>query len=588
MQYSKLGPSLAQALDDYQAEGRRGLAAHVPSMGLVTAVEESPKPPRIVAFVHCEEDLPRDAFAHLGVELNSDRGRVRTGIVPLDALDELTESEAVERVVPAGRLEALMDVAGPALGIPAVHAAGLTGEGVIVGIVDTGIDVKHPAFEGRVRQVWDQTLPGPGVPEGAYGAEFTGPLMQVSQDVDGHGTHVAGIAAGADPNFLGVAPGAEIVMVKSDLLTAHIADAIRYLFRVADELGRPAVVNLSLGGHGDAHDGTDSLSAIIDALSGPGRIVCCAAGNEGNDPIHAQVDVNDGSRRTISCIVAVPAPGGQATLATFNGWYEGQDSMEVAVVGPSGVSTPYQPVIADGSPSRTYAVPEGSVRIVTPGPDPANGDHSFLILIASAPPPNMPRPQSWRLKIKGTDVTDGRVDIWTVRARTAIFTGGAVKDSVKVGAPGCATSAITVGSYTTKNWWDDLVGGGPHETGEELNDISSFSSEGPRRDGMEKPDVAAPGSVIAAAMSSHSQVSARLMVDAWNRINQGTSMACPFVAGLVALLLERDPKLDPDAVKDLLRTNSSIPGKAPGTWDLKWGYGLVDAANLASAPPLYD
>jgi len=581
MQYSKLGPTLAQALDDYRSQGRRGLAAHVPQVGLVTAVEESPKPPRVVAFVHCDEDLPADAFAHLGVELNSGSGRVRTGIVPLDALDELTEDEAIERVVPSGRLEPLMDVAGPAVGIPDLHAGGLTGQGVVVGIVDTGIDVKHPAFDGRVLQVWDQTLPGPGVPEGAYGAEFTGPLMQVAQDTDGHGTHVAGIAAGADPNFLGVAPGADIVMVKSDLLTAHIADGIRYLFRVAGDLGRPAVVNLSLGGHGDAHDGTDSLSAVIDALTGPGRIVCCAAGNEGNDPIHAQVDVNAGSWRAISCLVAVPPPGGPATLATYNGWYEGQDTMEIAVVSPSGTSTPFQPVITDGSPSRTYTLPDGSVRIVTPGPDPSNGDHSFLVLIASAPPPNTPRPQSWKLKLKAVDVTDGRVDVWTVRARTAIFTGGAVKDSVKVGAPGCATSAVTVASWTTKAWWDDLVGGGPHETGEEPNDISSFSSEGPRRDGVQKPDVAAPGSVIVSAMSSHSQVPAQMMIDAWNRVMQGTSMACPFVAGLVALLLERDPELDPDGVKGLLRQHSSIPGKAPGTWDPKWGYGRVDASGLS-------
>ena len=581
MNYSKLSPTLAQALDDYQAAGRPGLAGHTDLMGLVTAVEESPKPARIVMFLHCDENLPRDAFADLGVELNSDSGSVRTGIVPLDALDALTESAAVEQVVPGRYLEPLMDVAGPRIGIPDLRDSGLTGSGVLIGIVDTGIDVKNPGFEGRVLRTWDQTLPGPGVPEGEYGAEFTGPLMQVAQDTIGHGTHVAGIAASADPTYTGVAPEADIVMVKSDLMTVHIADGIRYLFRVAEEMGRPAVVNLSLGGHGDAHDGTDSLSAIIDAASGPGRIVCCAAGNEGNDPIHAQVDVNDGSMRTISCMVAVPKPGQEPVIATFNGWYEGGDQMEIAVVSPSGASTPYQAVITDGSPSRTYNVPDGQVRIVTPGPDPANGDHGFLVQVLSAPAANTPKPHSWKIKIKGEAVADGRVDIWTVRASTAIFTGVAVKDSVKVGSPGCASAAVTVASYTTKNAWFDFMGGGPYETGEDVEDISSFSSEGPRRDGVKKPEVAAPGSVIASALSSHSAVSPRILIDPWNRINQGTSMACPFVAGLVALLLQRDPKLGPDEVKDLLRDNSKIPKKRKGSWDPKWGYGLVDARGLS-------
>ena len=122
--------------------------------------------------------------------------------------------------------------------------------------------------------------------------------------------------------------------------------------------------------------------------------------------------------------------------------------------------------------------------------------------------------------------------------------------------------------------------GGTHETGETLDDISDFSSEGPLRNGAQKPDVAAPGSVIICSLSSHSAVTPDILVDSWNRIMQGTSMACPFVSGTVALLLQRDKKLTPEKVKDLLKAHSAIPGKPAGTWDPKWGYGLLNANDL--------
>jgi subtilisin family serine protease len=124
---------------------------------------------------------------------------------------------------------------------------------------------------------------GPGVAEGSYGLELSGASNESSKDTDGHGTHVAGIAAGAGAKYGGVAPKATLVIVKTDFQDAQIAEGIRYVFRVAGELGLPAVVNLSLGGHFDAHDGSDSLSQLINQESGPGRIVCCAAGNEGSD-----------------------------------------------------------------------------------------------------------------------------------------------------------------------------------------------------------------------------------------------------------------------------------------------------------------
>ncbi len=578
MKYEKIDPRLLAALEDYREEGRQGLSRHIRLLGLVST-EGSPKPPRTVVFIHCHEQANLERLISYDIRVNQRRGRVRTGFLPLESLEPLSNDPAVDRIVPSRYLRMLMDIAPDRVDVPAFRRLnGLDGRGVIIGIVDSGIDPNHAAFQGRILRIWDQTLPGPGVPEGGYGAELTGSLLSVSRDTHGHGTHVAGIAAGEDAIFGGVAPGAEFLIVKSDLQDAHIADGIRYIFRLASDLGRPAVVNLSLGGQGDAHDGSDSLSQIVDSESGSGRIVCCAAGNEGNDNIHAQIAVLAGETRTIRFRV----PVGTIGTASLNGWYPGATPFEVSVRTPGGFVTPFQGVISTGSFVRNFSFADSQLRVATPGPDPANGDHNFFVQIHGVVAGSMVKGGVWRLQIRNTSATGARLDVWSVDDQSSpevVFSGTSVRDSVKIGAPGAAASAVTVASYTTKVQWTDLS----HNTqrvGLVLDDISDFSSEGPLRNGSKKPDVAAPGAMIAAALSADSSVLPAYVVAPGYRINAGTSMATPFIAGIVALLLQQDPTLDAGGIKRLLLNSSAIPNQPPMTFDTKWGWGLIDADRL--------
>lgn len=303
MDYTKLAPALAATYDRYQQANRTRapLIPHSHVLGLQSVREEA-KPLRVVVSLECDPDAALDGTLGEGVELNQGGRRIRTAIVPFDELQRLSMHPAVKRIVPATRLRPCLNLAQAKVEVPQFRTEhSLTGKDVVVGVVDSGIDPLQPAFSGRIERIWDQTmLGGAGVPEGGYGVEFTNSGMSMatlSRDTEGHGTHVTGIAAGKE----GVAPEARIVMVKTDFQDAHIIDGIQYVFRVARDLGLPAVVNLSLGGHFDAHDGTDPMSIAIEEESGPGRIVCCAAGNEGDDDLHARFNVNEGAVRAVPC-----------------------------------------------------------------------------------------------------------------------------------------------------------------------------------------------------------------------------------------------------------------------------------------------
>ncbi|GAA4890373.1 S8 family peptidase [Streptomyces coeruleoprunus] len=586
MAIDKLAPPLAAAYARYLEEDRRRAPLRRPArmMGIVS-VDQRAKPVRVVVSVECDPDMPLDEIRDEDIEVNEGGRRVHTAIVPLDALERLSDRPGVRRIVPAAQLRPYLDRAQVSTGVPTFrNRTGLTGRGVLVGVVDTGIDPRHAAFQGRIERIWDQTvLGGDGVPEGRYGAEFTttSPTANpLSRDTDGHGTHVAGIAAGTE----GLAPEARIVAVKTDFQDAHIIDGFQYVFRLARELGMPAVVNLSLGGHADAHDGTDVMSLGIEDEVGPGRVVCCAAGNEGDDDIHARLVVPEGGVRSVPCHPG--RVGGALDLFWLNGWYPGSDRLEVAVVSPSGDTTGFQPVRPSDEPTVDHRLVDGTVQIVTPGPDRENGDHNFFVTVEPAPT-RFARRAPWRLVLRGDRVSGpgSTAHVWMLGRADADpqpqFSGPAVQDAFKIGSPGAATSAITVAASTTRTEWRDVDGRQRRAPALVIDDIASFSSEGPRRDDVQKPDLAAPGAMIVSALSRDAfDMERHFIIDNSHAVLQGTSMACPFVAGLCALLLQGDPGADPGKILTTLAETATIPGAAPGAFDPKWGRGLVDAARL--------
>src|SRR5690606_12996566 len=184
---------------------------------------------------------------------------------------------------------------------------GYLGDEVIIGFIDTGIELAHPDFQNedgttRIIALWDQTqdenIPF-RVPEAyGYGQEWNAEDINLGitghndqPSYSGHGSTVAGVGAGngnATGQFKGVAPNADLIIISSDFdhpnWSATVADAIDFIFAKAEALGKPAVVNLSLGDYYGSHDGLDAPTLFTDQLldAAPGRVVVAAAGNSGN------------------------------------------------------------------------------------------------------------------------------------------------------------------------------------------------------------------------------------------------------------------------------------------------------------------
>ena len=581
----KIAPELLLAFQDYEKKKdyEEVESTDLPLDNRTLSPQGSvvrPEAPQVNVFLHCDESAALDHLEEKGIQINTRKGRIRTARLSLENLENLErlyEEPNIIHVEVSHKLHPLMDVASAKVQLPEFrNKMHLTGKGVVIGVVDTGIDSTHPAFQGRILRILDQTL-SPGI--APYGQELTGKVLGHSCDTDGHGTHVAGIAAGNDTTFGGVAPEAELVIVKSTLWDTDILEGIRYIFEFADKLGRPAVVNLSLGGHFGPHDGSDSLSKGIDELSSAGKIVCCSAGNEGNNDIHAQAHLSQNGDPHAICF-SVPESSASDAIqeVILNGWYAGSDRVAVAIESPKGDWTGYQEIIQGRAFWGTYNLSDTRIHIATPEVDPGNQDHQIQIAVRSHSD-GVVTPGIWKLWLRGRDVSSGRVDVWVIDGKNppqVLFTEGSVSNSLKIGSPGTAHRAITVASYTTQNR-------GLRERNLAIDDISDFSSEGPLRNGVQKPDVTAPGTDIVSCMSNHMNPPRPYQTNSHYTVMGGTSMSAPFISGIVALLLQHDSTFTPERIKALLQASSAIPGNRPGSFHPKWGYGLIDADALADA-----
>ncbi|WP_209441207.1 S8 family serine peptidase [Streptomyces aureus] len=569
MDCEKLAPLLRLAYEEYRQNDTQALKRRARMFGIYQFDEESPGKSLIGISVECSRGVQlRDLGVKFGLNAGVVSDRFAVGVVPIKAIPDIADCGAVKYVASSPPLRSKMDAVGAAIGLDVLRrnrgdgTEKLDGDGIIIGVVDSGIDPRHPDFYDRIDRIWDQTISGPGVPGASYGTELTGHHVQRSVDADGHGTHVAGIAAGHS----GVAPASRLVIVKlaAPKVGNGVIDAVNYIFGYADQMKLPAVVNISLGTHYGPHDGTGHFSQILNGLVGDGRIICCAAGNEGKYDIHARLAVADGQ------VVTVPLNTVEGDTSV-GGWYSDKDSIGVSVVSPSGDKT----AIEDGRNSvGRYTFRDGVVEIAR-GNGPGR-DRNFEVLLRNAASSG-----DWRINLHAQNIRNGRVDLWVQDDRGSVFSGPYADSRMTVCHPADTDRVVAVAAYTSKVRWRSAVG--PRSVPQSrLDDIWERSSLGPRRDGGHKPDVAAPGVAVVSARSGNAPVPDNRVIDSEYCVWWGTSMATPVVTGTVALLLQMNKGLAPEQAVSKLGSLSSIPGRASGngTWDPQWGHGLVNISTI--------
>jgi len=532
-------------------------------------------------------------------------GEIVAARVPVSAIASLSGVAGVQRVEAARQVHALNNEARAASNAAASgEDLGLDGTGVVVGVIDTGIDIFHDDFRNpdgttRIAALLDLTTGGAGT---AYTADDINDELRVpntvvpQRDTFGHGTHVAGSAAGDGSaanaqsapagTYAGMAPGATLVIVKAGeggATTDAIVAGLDFIDEQAALLDMPWVTNISLGGQIGAHDGSRLDERAIDALVGagqPGKAVVVAAGNDGWFDLHASGEVTEGT--TEDLIADVPSGTG---LTFIDIWYDGGDELGFGFVDPDGVAIPAAAnEFAPGTSSEIWCRDFlWCVAVTHTLPDAASGSgHIEAILFndaRAATPGSTVLAGDWTFELFGEDIEDGRFDAWTPAGTE--FLPPHLDGSMRIAMPGTARDAITVGAYVSRENFESQTGTSGFGVGE-LGDLAAFSGDGPTRDGRAKPDIAAPGAaVISSRSAAATHAASTLAPGGLHYGSAGTSMATPMVTGVIALLFEADPTLDAAEVRDLLTSNAVHDATTGSTPNSNWGSGRLNVLGAA-------
>ena len=459
----------------------------------------------------------------------------------------------------------------------------LLGKGVLIGIVDSGIDYENPDFRNadgttRILALWDQTIQNGKPPEGYHiGTEFTSEQinealrMEVreeryrivpSRDTSGHGTAVAGIAAGngrgsKNGKYRGAAPEAGLLIVKMGGAgetgfprTTQLMRGVDYIVRKAEELKKPVAINISFGNTYGSHDGTSLLERYLNTVSERWKnVICVGSGNEGTTAGHAAGEYRKGMMTEVQLAVQQREKSFSLQI-----WKSYVDEVAITIVDPSGN---HSGRLEEKEGTQRIQIGETELLVYYGEPKPYSIRQE--IYISFQPRNEFVTAGVWKIQMMPGQVVDKLWQMWLpVQNALNIGTAFLKPDSyTTLTIPSTASLVITVAAYNALTFsYADFSGRGPAQIYEGEN--------------ANKPDLAAPGVRVMAPVAGGGYAEFT-----------GTSFATPFVTGSAALLMEwgivkgNDPYLYGEKVKAYLRRGArQIPGYE--RWpNGKLGYGRL-------------
>ena len=608
------------ALGTLSEEAATGALLEVKDYGQAT--------PKSSMLLILEGTVGRAELEALGVSVNTQAGGVTTVQARLEQVPAILGLSGIKRITTPTRVRPMGDVSVPEIGAVELWSpspnppsySGLTGNGVVVGIVDSGLDLDHADFrtsnnKTRVKYAWDQTWVGSPPSGFSYGTQYTESQINAGaasafKDMDGHGTHITGIAAGngratgnGQPNYqyIGVAPEADLIIVKTGFADAQIIDGVNYIFQKAAQMGKPAVVNLSIGTQSGSHDGGSSLEMGLSALTGAGKLITAPVGNDHEAAFHASKNLSQNQTSTLTFNIPAYTPGCcSLEYLDVEGWYDPTASFRVKVTSPSGYNTGY---VSPGGSSGWIQGNDGNMILLNGQTTSGSGAkmiHFRVLKGSSTSPP--PAAGNWTITLnRVSPSTTGRCDFWV-----ADWLFGSNDDptfttpdpTMTLTSPATADAIISTGAYVTKDRWTNGSGGISSYGFKTEGEIIEFSALGPRRDGQQRPDVVAPGYSIASALSGDAPSGSwNQTLDRVHYVKIGTSQANAHTTGGLALLLEDavmagDPWLTPAGARSTLISRArqdTFTGAVPND---TYGYGKLHVTPQSSTgiaevvPPL--
>lgn len=582
------------------------------------------------AFIQVDGIEAVNALRRHGVQVNAVLDGYVVATIPAGALPSVVMLAGVRHISIGQPLQLCNDTARFLSRVDAVHAANgriapLTGKGVIIGMIDSGIDFNHINLcdnEGRtrVRAVYmpeDSTgaapiVRGDTLPGSCY--ETAEQIARLATDFAGtsHGTHTTGTAAGSwrGNGWHGVAPEADIVAcgIPSDQLTdVNIANALIYIFDYADRAGLPCVINLSIGSNGGPNDGSSFLCHTFESLTGPGRICVVSSGNDGAAPVCLHASIK-GRGDTLTTLLRNQW-GGLERHGVVSAWSDASQHHLTRLVvinrasGAMEYASPFLDLLSEDSVLTISSADDldfaqyydGEIKFAN-AMEPLWGSGGNIL-------PDGRYHSFWDLDVTSVRaghligvqyVCDEPVDIAAWCTRECYFytfgldgmTGGQSSGSISDMAT--TDSVISVGAYCSRTSYIDKAGNAVNFSNSHPCEIADFSAYGPDERGVMRPDVCAPGLALLSSANRYDTVADRrrwpapvLAPDGQQYpyySNQGTSMSAPVVAGTVALMLQVNDKLGPAAVREILRRTSVVDGDVLAGNPERWGFGKLDAA----------